>query len=185
MRGVFLTLLTLRAAAPITVRKERVVGIVGSGVAGASTAHFLRESRPDLRVIVFERDSIIGGRARTVDLAGRRVDLGATAISTLNHYLLNFTAGMKRTSDGGPATLGIYDGSSFRFQSSEGTLPLAAHLTERYGADWLKIIPFVRQMASRLNRIYELQRRGVAFETPVALLEALDLYNLSQVLYFQ
>ena len=176
-----LTLLTLRAAAPIAVRKERVVGIVGAGVAGASTAHFLRESRPDLRVIVFERDAVIGGRARTVDLGGRRVDLGATAISTLNHYLLNFTHGMKRANDGGPSTLGIFDGAGFRFQSSEGTLPLAAHLTERYGPDWLKIIPVVRQMASRLNRIYELQRRGVAFETPAALLEALDLYNLTQV----
>jgi prenylcysteine oxidase/farnesylcysteine lyase len=176
-----LTLLTLRAAAPITVREERVVGIIGSGVAGASTAHFLRESRPDLRVIVFERDAVIGGRAKTVDLGGRRVDLGATAISTLNQYLLNFTHGMKRANDGGPATLGIYDGAGFRFKSSEGTLPLAAHLTERYGAAWLKVIPVVRQMASRLNRIYELQRRGVAFETPAALLEALGLYNLTQV----
>ena len=164
-----LTLLTLRAAA-ISLREERLVGIIGSGVAGAATAHFLRESRPDLRVIVFERDSIIGGRARTVDLSGRRVDLGATAISTLNQYLLNFTAGMKRANDGGPSTLAIYDGAGFRFQSSEGTLPLAVHLTARYGAGWLKIIPVVRQMASRLNRIYELQRRGVAFETPAALL---------------
>ena len=181
MRGVFLTLLTLRAAAPIAFREERVVGIVGSGVAGASTAHFLRESRPDLRVIVFERDAVIGGRARTVDLGGRRVDLGATAISTLNQYLLNFTHGMKRANDGGPSTLAIYDGSSFRFQSSEGVLPLAVHLTERYGPNWLKIIPVVRQMASRLNRIYELQRRGVAFETPAALLAELGLYNLTQV----
>ena len=80
-------------------------------------------------MIVFERDAVIGGRARTVDLAGRRVDLGATAISTLNHYLLNFTAGMKRANDGAPSTLGIYDGSGFRFQSSEGTLPLAGPLT--------------------------------------------------------
>ena len=55
------------------------------------------------------------------------------------------------------------------------------HLTERYGIDWLKIIPVVRQMASRLNRIYELQRRGVAFKTPVALLAELGLYNLTQV----
>jgi prenylcysteine oxidase/farnesylcysteine lyase len=180
MRAV-LTLLTLRAAAPLAPREERVVGIVGSGVAGASTAHFLRESRPDLRVIVYERDAVIGGRAKTVDLGGRRIDLGATAISTLNQYLLNFTHGMKRANDGGPATLGIFDGAGFRFQSSEGTLPLAVHLTEHYGVDWLKIIPVVRQMASRLNHIYELQRRGVAFETPVALLEALDLYNLTQV----
>ena len=177
----FLTLLLLRAAAPITLREERVVGIVGSGVAGAATAHFLRESRPDLRVIVFERDAVIGGRARTVDLGGRRVDLGATAISTLNHYLLNFTAGMKRAAGDGPSALGIYDGAGFRFQSSEGTLPLAVHLTERYGPDWLKIIPVVRQMASRLNRIYGLQRRGVAFETPAALLAELGLYNLTQV----
>ena len=176
-----LTLLALEAAAPITVREERVVGIVGSGVAGAATAHFLKESRPDLRVIVFERDAVIGGRTKTVDLGGRRVDLGATAISTLNHYLLNFTAGMKRTSDEGPSTLGIYDGAGFRFKSNEGVLPLAVHLTERYGAEWLKIIPVVRQMASRLNRIYDLQRRGVAFGTPAALLEALDLYNLTQV----
>ena len=63
-------------------------------------------------MIVFERDAVIGGRARTVDLGGRRVDLGATAISTLNHYLLNFTAGMKRRAREGPSTLAIYDGSA-------------------------------------------------------------------------
>ena len=56
------------------------------------------------------------------------------------------------------------------------------HLTLGYGIDWLKIIPVVRQMASRLNRIYELQRRGVAFEDARRPSRSpLDLYNLAQV----
>lgn len=173
---------TLSVAAPIALReKQRVVGIIGSGVAGASTAHFLRELRPDLRVVVWERDAIVGGRARTADLGGRRVDLGATPISTLNQYLLSFTTGMRRANGNGSSTLGIYDGAGFRFRSREGALPLAAHLTARYGPSWLKVLPMVKATASNLSRIYDLQRRGVAFRTPASLLEALGLYELTQV----
>jgi glycine/D-amino acid oxidase-like deaminating enzyme len=173
---------TLSIAAPIALReKQRVVGIIGSGMAGASTAHFLRELRPDLRVVVWERDAIVGGRARTADLGGRRVDLGATAISTLNQYLLSFTAGMRRANGNGSSTLGIYDGAGFRFRSREGALPLAAHLTARYGPSWLKVLPMVKATASNLSRIYDLQRRGVAFRTPASLLGALGLYELTQV----
>ena len=94
---------------------------------------------------------------------------------------------MKRANDGGPSTLGIYDGAGFRFKSSEGTPPLAAHLTERYGPDWLKIIPVVRQMASET----ESHLRAAAPASPSRRprpFSAADLYNLTQVSaydYFQ
>ena len=118
-----LTLLTLRAAAPIAVRKERVVGIVGSGVAGAATAHFLRESRPDLRVIVFERDALIGGRARTVDLGGRRVDLRSHSNLDAESVPPQLYGRHEARERWGPSTLAIYDGAAFASRAARVRCP--------------------------------------------------------------
>ena len=63
------------------------VAIVGSGIAGASSAYFLRASYPNASITMFERDELVGGRTRTIPFgpAGlTTVDAGATSISTLN-----------------------------------------------------------------------------------------------------
>lgn len=42
------------------------VAVIGSGIAGLSAAHFL-SAHPNIDVTVYERDTVIGGRANTVD----------------------------------------------------------------------------------------------------------------------
>lgn len=50
----------------MTERPKSRVGVVGSGLAGLATAHFL--ARYDgVQVTVFEQDDVVGGRANTVD----------------------------------------------------------------------------------------------------------------------
>ena len=170
--------------------RAATLGIVGSGVAGAGTARFARELMPDVEIVVWERDAVVGGRAKSVNVtaagASREVDAGATAISTLNEYLVNFTSGMTRRSDSrGRKTLGIYDGSSFRLKSGEGSLEMAAHLLERYGVGWLKLMPALQETVANLSRIYNLQTRGVAFDTPMAMLQELGLYQTTQITAYE
>tara|TARA_A100001037_G_C15142457_1_gene634508 strand:- start:1154 stop:2737 length:1584 start_codon:yes stop_codon:yes gene_type:complete len=54
---------------------ERTAIIIGAGPAGLTAAYELLE-RTDIRPVVIEADSIVGGIARTVEHAGNRIDLG-------------------------------------------------------------------------------------------------------------
>ena len=157
------------------------IGIVGSGVAGSSAAFFLREALgPSADIVVWERDAVVGGRARSVALGDKHFDGGATAISSLNEYLMNATAGMQRRDDTG-GDLGVFDGATFRFLSSERALPLAARVVARYGFAPARVLPALKQTVHNLSRVYDLQRADVAFDTPESLFRALGLYELTQV----
>jgi len=80
------------------------VAIIGSGVGGSSTAYFLREQGVDADVTVFEASERVGGSAYTVEFAGETVDIGGTAISTLNKYVGERTMGLKPASRRSDAT---------------------------------------------------------------------------------
>ena len=56
----------------------RAVAVVGAGVTGLVAARRLAQS--GRRVILVERSDRVGGQVRTLDLAGRRVDVGAEAL---------------------------------------------------------------------------------------------------------
>ncbi|MEB3368538.1 protoporphyrinogen oxidase [Saccharopolyspora mangrovi] len=56
------------------------VAVVGGGVAGLTAAHRLRrELGADAEIVLVEQTSRLGGKLRTVELAGRPYDLGAEA----------------------------------------------------------------------------------------------------------
>lgn len=56
------------------------VAVVGGGIAGLSAAHRLRtELGPDAEIVLLEQTGRLGGKLRTVQLAGAAYDLGAEA----------------------------------------------------------------------------------------------------------
>lgn len=59
----------------MTSRPEGRAVIIGAGPAGL-TAAFELLARTGVRPVVFERDGVVGGLARTVEHAGNRIDLG-------------------------------------------------------------------------------------------------------------
>lgn len=52
------------------------VAIVGGGITGLGAAHALRAGDPTLRITVFEGAPAVGGKLRTIDFAGQRIDTG-------------------------------------------------------------------------------------------------------------
>jgi oxygen-dependent protoporphyrinogen oxidase len=60
------------------VSARRIV-VVGAGISGLTAAHRLRAQCPDARVTVLEAAERVGGKLRTVRLAGRAFDIGAEA----------------------------------------------------------------------------------------------------------
>ncbi|MGW1678733.1 protoporphyrinogen oxidase [Saccharopolyspora sp. NPDC002376] len=56
------------------------VAVVGGGIAGLAAAHRLRrELGPQAEIVLVEQASRVGGKLRTVELAGRSYDVGAEA----------------------------------------------------------------------------------------------------------
>ena len=56
-------------------REQRVALIIGAGAAGISAAYVLA-TKSDIKPIVIESDSVIGGLARTIDFNGLKADIG-------------------------------------------------------------------------------------------------------------
>lgn len=64
----------------------RRVVVVGAGLAGVGAAAELRGA--GVEVVVVERDTVVGGRIRTVELDGEPVDLGAQFLATFSRRVL-------------------------------------------------------------------------------------------------
>lgn len=179
---VLLFLLLATAAADQAPKK---VAIVGGGIGGAATAHFLSEMLPSARIEVFEAGQRAGGRAHTLDanLFGVPLDAGATSIFSKNKYLVSLIErfGLRKADDhGGKQVIGLWDGSGFRFRWTESSLLLPVHIVARYGPSPLRLIEAVDSAVQRLLGVYDLQARNVSFGSPEELFDALQLTELTQ-----
>lgn len=116
-----LLLLFLLACAPCHGQQD--VCIVGSGMAGASVAHFLRKYSPEpLQISIFEARDRVGGRMAVVELEGDTFEAGGSVIHPKNLHSVGFVEllGLNRTSDDDDdeESFGIWDGSQFVFQTA-------------------------------------------------------------------
>ena len=69
------------------------VAVVGGGIAGLSAAHRLRtELGPDAEIVLLEQTGRLGGKLRTVQLAGTAYDLGAEAFLARRPEVLRLAA---------------------------------------------------------------------------------------------
>jgi len=71
----------------------RRIGIIGAGVGGASTAHFLRENfGPDVEIVIYEEEENVGGRLKVVNMAEpgepeSLYEIGGTVIHPKNQLM--------------------------------------------------------------------------------------------------
>ena len=67
------------------------IAIIGSGIAGSSAAHFVRQILgPDAQIEVFERSDKVGGRLATIQVAGHVYEAGGSIIHPENMYMKSF-----------------------------------------------------------------------------------------------
>lgn len=124
---VLLLLHSLHAHSP-------TVCIIGSGIGGASVAHFLRryaEPQAIGQITIFERNGVVGGRMATVTISGETFEAGASILHPKNYHALNYTKYLnlqvnkpKHSDDS--LSLGIWDGHKFVYKTlnSKSKLPI-------------------------------------------------------------
>ncbi|WP_406410627.1 protoporphyrinogen/coproporphyrinogen oxidase [Streptomyces sp. NBC_01614] len=85
-----------------TDRIRRRVIVVGAGISGLTAGWRLRQAGFD--VTVLERDDHVGGRMRTIDRDGYRLDVAASLLSTSYHEMCDLLRDLALTNDVRPTS---------------------------------------------------------------------------------
>ncbi|XP_059656315.1 farnesylcysteine lyase [Cornus florida] len=172
------------------------VCIIGSGIAGSSVAHFLRQYDDPSRIgqiRIFERNGVVGGRMATVSVAGQTFEAGASILHPKNYHALNFTKSLglkikKPSSSSSSLALGIWDGHKFTFKTltSDSKLPFVQQIVSltnsilmfvRYGLSLFRMSNFVESTVNNFLKYYDGSRP--VFQTVDEMLKWAGLYNLT------
>ncbi|EYU20569.1 hypothetical protein ABFS82_08G083700 [Erythranthe guttata] len=176
------------------------VCIIGSGIGGASVAHFLRLYSDDPQSIgqitIFERNGVVGGRMATVTIAGETFEAGGSILHPKNYHASNYTDYLnlqvkKPNHADDSLSLGIWDGHKFIYRTlnSNSKLPIiqrfvsianSIKLLVRYGVfSLLRMDSFVEVMLNKFLRYYEGFEARPVFESVEGMLKWAGLYNLT------
>nr|XP_043609427.1 farnesylcysteine lyase [Erigeron canadensis] len=173
------------------------VCIIGSGMAGSSLAHFLRQySSIPTTIRMFERHHIIGGRMATVTISGETFEAGASILHPKNYHALNFTniLNLKALADNDEEnsafSLGIWDGDKFLFKTIDSrsknrvvqyfvSLANSIRMFFRYGVSLLKMTTFVEETVDSFLKYYESKETRPIFDNVEDMLKWAGLYNLT------
>lgn len=163
------------------------VGIVGAGIAGCSASYFVRDTFPNARITVFEKDERIGGRIHTIQFAGVQIELGAGFMHSSNQALVRLLDRLalekRRTEDKAPGesrSVGIWNGRSFVVTMPDRGIRGIVRLASRYGLSLLRMRRLAKESLRRWSQVYPLQASHVMFQTPKELLGAIDLFAMTQ-----
>lgn len=203
---LLLTFLNLsQAQPPSDAPLSSTVCIIGAGIGGSSVAHFIRKYSPDLtpttKIRVFERNTIVGGRIATVNVAGETFEAGASILHPKNLHAVNYTKllNLKAREPSSGFSLAIWDGNKFVFKTIEisSNLPLFDKLLKlpfienlvslvnsglmfvRYGFSLFKMQNFVQSAVGSFSKYYEDTGSRPIFETVDEMLKWAGLFNLT------
>jgi prenylcysteine oxidase/farnesylcysteine lyase len=189
MRRCILLLLLL---CNIVVRSKEIqsqrkrVCIVGSGIGGSTAAHYLSQMSRDVDLVVFEKESTVGGRISSFEYRGHQIEAGGSIIHISNKYMMDFATelGLTLVKPGSdfdsPPRFGIYDGAQFVFlQSALHEYITIAKMLWRYGPfQLLSMKNIVQNAIQRFTNIYILQDESQSFRHPIELWTALGHQQL-------
>ncbi|CAN0897356.1 Farnesylcysteine lyase [Linum grandiflorum] len=178
---------------------ELDVCIVGSGIGGSSLSHFLRLYSADhsdestLRIRMFERHAVVGGRMATVTIGGNTFEAGASILHPKNLHASNFTELLnlnRKLPSPGSMSLGIWDGGEFVFKTVTvaSDVPIVQKIVSwanslriflRYGFSLLKMESFVETTIDKFMKYYESTGERPIFESVDEMLKWAGLYDLT------
>jgi protoporphyrinogen oxidase len=128
----------------------RVAVIVGGGPAGLTAAYELLQ-RTDVRPVVLESDTQVGGISKTINYRGNRMDLGGHRFFSKSDWVMSWWQSLLPSKGDGQATLKL----AYQGQSRELAIPPASTHDDK-----------VMLVRSRLSRIFYRRR---FFDYPLTL----------------
>ncbi|KAL8096413.1 hypothetical protein AgCh_037397 [Apium graveolens] len=187
-------LIILILTPPLSSSPPPTTCIIGTGIAGASVAHFLRRNSHTGPIHIFDRSDVVGGRMATVTIAGDTFEAGASILHPKNYHAVNFTKMLnlevKNDESDESVSLGIWNGSGFVFKTIEWNSRFSwfrsilgfvnsVRMLVRYGVSLFKMNRFVEVTVDSFLKYYQASESRPIFETVEEMLEWAGLYNLT------
>ena len=153
--------------------------IVGAGVGGCALSYYLNELHLDIKVDIYEKTSEIGGRIKTVDIEGVKVDLGANFFHSMNKLTMSLVKKLQieLEDETGPSTYGIWNGKKFILNTGDNKYKLLLQMLFRYRRSLFKLRNIIKEFGENYSTYYTEEK---VFYT---VSEYLDFINLSICLY--
>lgn len=166
--------LVLKYGTSLEIHVPRIA-IIGGGIGGASTSHFLTELlNESLKIDLYEAKTI-GGRLATVKIDNIEVEAGGSIIHPKNMYMQKFVKllGLEHNSPY-EEKYGIWNGNEFVYKESAWYIVSVAKLFYRYGFQLHKLKRHIDNIIEDFGKIYTLQDNGKSFANVTALLSAMN-----------
>ena len=163
-----------------------VVCVIGGGISGASTAHFLStDVDKDVKVIVFEKSTEVGGRIHSSRIPNSPpIEAGASIIAADNSIMQYFVKilNLTKAESKSGSELGLWDGTQFVYKSTPSKWKDILQLLLRYKLSIIRMDRFVSALISEYAKLYpkQIDSGWTAFDTVEDLLERSNLYSLTQ-----
>ncbi|KAL6433410.1 hypothetical protein ACFW04_006511 [Cataglyphis niger] len=174
MQYITLLILMLKHVICLKIRAPSIA-IVGGGIGGASTSHFLTELfNGSLKIDLYEAKTI-GGRLATVKIDNNEVEAGGSIIHPKNMYMQKFVnlLGLERNFPS-EQKFGIWDGDEFVYKENSWYIVSMMKLFYRYGFQLYRLKRHIDDIIEDFGRIYNLQDDGRSFANVTALLSAMN-----------
>ncbi|XP_070152915.1 prenylcysteine oxidase 1 isoform X2 [Polyergus mexicanus] len=171
---LILGVLVLKYGTCLEIRVPRIA-IIGGGIGGASTSHFLTELfNGSLEIDLYEAKTI-GGRLATVKIDNNEVEAGGSIIHPKNMYMQKFVKllGLEHNFPS-EQKYGIWNGDEFVYKENSWYIVSMAKLFYRYGFQLYRLKRHVDDILEDFGKIYNLQDDGKSFVNVTALLSAMN-----------
>jgi len=166
------------------------VAVIGGGIGGTSVAYFLSQTLPGSDVTVLEMGRV-GGRLDTVDIAGRRYEVGGSIVHSANKLMVDYLEICNLTKKegkgdegGGNGAFSLIKDGNVVWQESENFYINSLRMIWRYGLfSLLKLNRFVTNLLTSFASIYPRLDAGESFPGVTQLLEGMggDMAELTRV----
>ncbi|XP_076248592.1 prenylcysteine oxidase 1 [Calliopsis andreniformis] len=173
-RHILLILLIFKAGVCFENYKPNVA-IIGGGIGGAASSHFLTELfNNNLNIDLYEAKTI-GGRLATVEIDQNEFEAGGSIIHPQNKYMQEFAKllGLEQRSSSDQRA-GIWNGNEIVFEESNWGVVSLAKLLYRYGIQPFSLNRYINAILNDFAKIYDLQDAGKSFENVTSLLAAMN-----------
>ncbi|XP_015229361.1 PREDICTED: prenylcysteine oxidase-like [Cyprinodon variegatus] len=150
------------------------IAVVGAGIGGSATAHFLRQHfGPEVQVDVFEKGEV-GGRLATVTVNNNEYESGGSIIHSLNLHMQEFVKqlGLKYRRNVAGKTA-VFNGEEVILEETDWYLLDLFRLWWRYGISFIRLQMWVEEIMEKFMRIYKYQAHGYTFSSVEELLDSL------------
>ncbi|KNC52871.1 uncharacterized protein AMSG_09026 [Thecamonas trahens ATCC 50062] len=123
----------------------------------------------------------IGGRTADFELDGVRYEIGAGVFHGVNRYVADAVREVGlATVDAPEGTLGVWDGSGWRFRESVYSVVTAVRALYAWGLSPMNLRGETAEVVAAFLDVYDLQDAGQGYESVPELLEAIGLLRLTQ-----